>query len=132
MKDVVITDTFENAGLELIPSSFVVKDNHNNTLANPGDYTVSTTTTPPGFKLNFVNDVTEKHTISYKTKYDWKSRDDNAAGFQNVGKIGWKDTLLVSHTKITNVVSSSPNAQTKNNGIKKASTMRLLKKLLGK
>jgi LPXTG-motif cell wall-anchored protein len=125
MNNVVVTDTFKNKGLELIPGSLVVKGSGAPLTLNT-DYTIAAPDLKEGFILTFVNPVTEEYTITYDTKYDWNARTNENIRFQNEGKADWK--VGVPTISITApIVTSEPNDETKNNGFKYGSYNALTK-----
>lgn len=95
MENLVVTDTFGNAGLKLIPGTLKVKP------TKGGTATVHTVVyndhNPPavddGFVITFNGSINEPYTITYTTSfnYDWLA--SGKTQFSNKGALDWKETV---------------------------------------
>ncbi|MBP3040220.1 collagen binding domain-containing protein, partial [Bacillaceae bacterium Marseille-Q3522] len=121
MENVILTDTFKNKGLTLIPDTLVIKNASGGTLTIGEDYTLSDVN-DQGFKITFLKPITEKHTLTYDTYFDYEAReklpgDPNPNDFENGVEVTWVDEFGEDQSKEANA-NFNPNQWTKDNGFK--------------
>ncbi|GMX61735.1 hypothetical protein Elgi_15390 [Paenibacillus elgii] len=116
MTNVIVTDSFPNKGMRLIPGSLTV--NEGNKPMDAADYTVDASVpTDQGFKITFNRALYGQVTISYSTEFnmDWLS--NNATNFLNNASVVWVDSNSKAQTK-TASATFDPRNEVKNNGFK--------------
>lgn len=129
MNNVVVTDTFPNKGLRLIPSSLVIKKGV--TTLSTAEYTLdNSVASDVGLTVTFTNVITEPITISYKTDFnlDWIQPAGSTTDFNNSAKIDWIDPTNKEQSK-TVAAKFVIRTEVKNNGFKYGSYDALLKQL---
>ncbi|MDQ0918681.1 collagen binding domain-containing protein [Paenibacillus sp. V4I5] len=129
MNSVVVTDTFPNKGLHLIPGSLVIKKGV--TTLSTAEYTLdNSVASDVGLTVTFTNVITEPVTISYKTDFnlDWIQSVDSTTDFNNSAKIDWIDPTNKEQSK-TVTAKFVIRTEVKNNGFKYGSYDALLKQL---
>ena len=125
MDNLVVTDTFGNAGLKLVPNTLKVKPTKGGTAtvhsvvyneSNPVAIT-------DGFVITFNAPISEPYTITYTTSfnYDWLA--SGKTEFSNKGALDWKEMVNgVQEPKHKDVTTPfNPRAEVKNNGKKSGS-----------
>ena len=114
MKDATLTDVFTNGGLTLQPETIQI------TGLTKEDYTVTETTVDgkAGFIIRFNNTLTNTHTLSYTTSFDYAARDDKSIGeLRNRATIDWTETNGEKKT-ITVNDAFIPSKYSRENGFK--------------
>ncbi|MGM7636659.1 SpaA isopeptide-forming pilin-related protein [Bacillus sp. Hm123] len=119
MTEGVLTDTFPNSGLELIEKSFEISG-----LTRDKDYKLEAKdgAWKNGYTITFLKPLTERHTITYTTKFDndWKV-DKTRAAFDNHANMTWKDGGTQEQKSKEATAVFNPDQYTVNNGFKKGS-----------
>ncbi|OZI12636.1 hypothetical protein CEW92_05640 [Bacillaceae bacterium SAS-127] len=119
MTEGVLTDTFPNGGLELIEGSFAISG-----LTRDKDYKLEAKdgSWNNGYTITFLKPLTERHTITYTTKFDndWKV-DKTRAAFDNHANMTWKDGDTQEQKSKEATAVFNPDQYTVNNGFKKGS-----------
>ncbi|MFD2670591.1 collagen binding domain-containing protein [Marinicrinis sediminis] len=116
MENVVITDTYPNAGMALVPGSLSITDEGNHPLTVGADYTV-TDHVYGGFEITFLNTISNMHSITYTTSFDPEARNHSGQGFSNRAEIAWEESSIAQTTKTIQAVFN-PDGYTQNNGFK--------------
>lgn len=120
MENAVLTDTFPNGGLELIPGTLKVLT-AGGTAMNPNDYEVSIPAgNRSGFVISFKRALTERVTVTYTTNFNptWKT-DRGQADFVNAAKLSWTENGTVRSRDVT--ARFTPDGLTLQNGSKSGS-----------
>jgi len=92
MENAVLTDTFPNGGLELVPGTLKVL-NTDGTAISRSDYEVSVPAgNRSGFVITFKRVLTEQVRVTYTTNFNqtWKT-DRSQADFVNAAKVSWTE-----------------------------------------
>nr|WP_249316973.1 SpaA isopeptide-forming pilin-related protein [Bacillus sp. FJAT-50079] len=119
MKNVILTDIFTNAGLTLDPSSIVIS-NSKRELTSPADYTI-VPQAGDQFEIHFNGEITEAHTIKYKTSFDYEQRTDKTKNYlQNKAELEWVDENNNRQEKSA-TANFTPDTYTQANGFKNGS-----------
>jgi len=121
MDDLVVKDTFGNAGLKLIKSTLKVKPT-NGGAATVYDVTYNINdpvTVNDGFVITFKAPISEPYTITYTTSfnYDWLAPKKDK--FSNTAALTWKENGKPKSKEVT--TTFDPRAEVKNNGKKSGS-----------
>ncbi|MEK4472830.1 collagen binding domain-containing protein [Paenibacillus sp. FSL R7-0048] len=125
MENLVVTDTFGNAGLKLVPGTLKVQPTKGGTATV---HSVVYNAHDPvavndGFVITFNAPINEPYTITYTTSfnYDWLA--PGKTQFTNTGALDWKETVNgvqeSKHKEAT--VTFNPRDEVKNNGKKSGS-----------
>nr|WP_302730604.1 collagen binding domain-containing protein [Saccharibacillus sp. CPCC 101409] len=120
MENAVLTDTFTNGGLELVPDSLKVLTSTGKALP-AADYTL---TIPEGnrsgFTIRFNRTLTDSVTVTYTTKFNqtWKT-DRKQADFVNSAKVVWSESRNSRSREV--VARFTPDTLTQQNGSKSGS-----------
>ncbi|OWA36200.1 hypothetical protein B9G55_10145 [Saccharibacillus sp. O16] len=120
MENAVLTDTFPNGGLELVPGTLKVL-NANGTAMNTSDYVVSIPAgNRSGFVISFNQTLTDRVTVTYNTSFNqtWKT-DRNQADFVNAAKLSWTENGTARSRDVT--ARFTPDGLTLQNGSKSGS-----------
>ncbi|WP_238655052.1 SpaA isopeptide-forming pilin-related protein [Paenibacillus piscarius] len=119
MKSLVLTDTFDNAGLKIISPITI----SSTPAINSTDYTITTKGTDygknDGFVIEFSQPVDKPFTVTYTTSFDYYKL-ISATNFKNTAKLDWKDANGKDHT-ISGSATFTPRSEVKNNGKKTGS-----------
>lgn len=118
MRNVIVTDSFPNKGLRLIPDTLVIKKG--STVLDPTEYTIdSSVASDEGFKIAFSSILIGPITITYKTEFnlDWIQPVGSVTDFLNRAKVDWTIRSEVVQTK-TVTTRFIPRIEVKNNGFK--------------
>nr|WP_233167612.1 SpaA isopeptide-forming pilin-related protein [Paenibacillus roseus] len=119
MENPVITDSFVNSRLELLPGSVTIVDGSGLTLALNQDYTLEPTNSyREGFVIRFLKSSTESYTIRYTTRFDPVV--GNSHQYLNKAKLDWKENNVQMPT-IEAEATFEQDTYTKANGFKKGS-----------
>lgn len=117
MGQVVVTDTFPNKGIRLLPESLVIKQGA--VTLDPSDYTLDGSVAPEvGFTVRFNKALLGPVTISYKTEFNREWLQPAEATFLNSAHIAWLDRWENRQTKTVTQVFD-PRTEVKYNGFKK-------------
>lgn len=120
MTNLILTDTFGNAGLKLIGKPIISP--------SPGvegtDYIITKVGTEDfskgdGFKIEFKNPINEAYTITYTTKFDFYKLIDGMKEFSNTASITWDENK--TNKPLTSTKTFDPREEVKNNGKKTGS-----------
>ncbi|MDW0108707.1 SpaA isopeptide-forming pilin-related protein [Sporosarcina aquimarina] len=118
MKDVMITDTFTNAGLTFKEDSLVITEGGSK--VDKADYTVTKNGTN-GFTVNFKKPIEKELVIMYKTGFDYETRTDKSKTYlENHANMKWKDTSG-GDRELDAKASFTPDKYTQSNGFKNGS-----------
>ncbi|WP_179218786.1 collagen binding domain-containing protein [Saccharibacillus sp. O23] len=120
MENAVLTDTFPNGGLELVPGTLKVLK-ANGTAMNTSDYAVSITAgNRSGFVISFNQTLTDRVTVTYNTSFNqtWKT-DRSQADFVNAAKLSWTENGTARSRDVT--ARFTPDGLTLQNGSKSGS-----------
>ncbi|WP_258959001.1 SpaA isopeptide-forming pilin-related protein [Paenibacillus tyrfis] len=116
MTNVVVTDSFPNKGMRLIPGSLTVKES--NKPMDAADYTVDASVpADQGFKITFNRALYGQVTITYSTEFNMDWLGNNATNFLNQASIAWVDGNSKAQTKTVSA-TFDPRIEVKNNGFK--------------
>lgn len=96
MNNLIITDTFDNKGLSILPGTIVVRRGSTDLLKDT-DYTIAIidNDVTKGFVLTFLTPVTgAEYTVNYKTLFDRLTHvtPENARRFINRARFQWQET----------------------------------------
>ncbi|MBD8499611.1 SpaA isopeptide-forming pilin-related protein [Paenibacillus arenosi] len=110
MDNVVITDNIKGQNMAFIADSFAVSG-----LKKDVDYKVEPHPQySEGFKLTFLVNITEKHEITYRTKFDPTA---NKSLYSNKATLNWEENG-VAQPSITKTATVTPDSYTQDNGNK--------------
>ncbi|MCR8844982.1 SpaA isopeptide-forming pilin-related protein [Paenibacillus sp. SC116] len=110
MENVVITDNITGQNMEFIADSFAVSD-----LKKGVHFKVEPNAQySEGFKLTFLVPITEKHEITYRTKFDPTA---NKSRYSNKATLNWEENG-VAQPSITKTATVTPDSYTQDNGNK--------------
>ncbi|WP_127460517.1 collagen binding domain-containing protein [Paenibacillus elgii] len=116
MTNVVVTDSFPNKGMRLIPGSLTVKEG--NKPMDATDYTVDASVpADQGFKITFNRALYGQVTITYSTEFNMDWLGNNATNFLNQATVAWVDGNSKAQTKTVSA-TFDPRIEVKNNGFK--------------
>ncbi|MEJ8303646.1 collagen binding domain-containing protein [Saccharibacillus sacchari] len=121
MDNAVMTDTFPNGGLELVPGSVKVTDSKGTVLKEKVDYEL---TVPEGnrsgFTISFKGTLNGERTITYTTNFNqnWKI-DRQQTNFVNKAKVTWSENGAPREREVS--ASFAPGTLTLQNGSKSGS-----------
>ncbi|MCP3774157.1 SpaA isopeptide-forming pilin-related protein, partial [Paenibacillus sp. MZ04-78.2] len=116
MTNVVVTDSFPNKGMRLLPGSLAVKEG--NKPMNAADYTVDASVpSDQGFKITFNRALNGPVSIAYTTEFNMDWLTNNATNFLNEATVAWVNSKSLSQTK-TVTQKFDPRNEVKNNGFK--------------
>lgn len=105
MNNLIITDTFDNKGLSIIPESIIVSRG-STTLLKDTDYTLSIidNDVTKGFVLTFLVPVTgAEYRVNYKTLFDRLTHitPENARRFINRARFQWQETTTGNNLDVS-------------------------------
>ncbi|MUG21006.1 LPXTG cell wall anchor domain-containing protein [Paenibacillus macerans] len=118
MKDVVITDTFPQGGLEFVPDSMIVKADGK--LVPKSDYKVEYDNVRSGFVIKFLKTIDTTYTIEYETKFNIGWLKERKLDFKNRAVMTWTEDGE-KKGPIQREAAFSSDDYTKNNGGKDGS-----------
>ncbi|WP_166554448.1 MULTISPECIES: SpaA isopeptide-forming pilin-related protein [Clostridia] len=114
MNHVVLKDTFTNKGLTLLPETIKISGMEKGT-----DYELVKNEADE-FVIEFKKTITEPHTISYMTEFDYDQREDKDKHFINHAHLTWTDEDGNDREKETDA-TFTPDEFTQHNGFKHGS-----------
>ncbi|OMF89277.1 hypothetical protein BK146_23405, partial [Paenibacillus sp. FSL R7-0333] len=120
MNDLVLKDTFDNGGLQLIglPTISPIPG------INSSDYTITPNGTDyakgDGFTITFSKTIDKPFTVTYTTNFDYYKLQSGATNFKNTAQLNWKDAKGDPQT-IKGDATFDPRSEVKNNGRKTGS-----------
>ena len=130
MTHLVLTDVFDNAGLQLVGTPVITPDpgvdgiSYQITDIGSRDFSAG-----DGFTIEFLNPITKTYTITYTTKFDYYKLSSGKSDFPNTASIVWDEKT----TPVTDVQESSqtfdPRSEVKKNGIKTGTYDAVAKKI---
>ncbi|MEK3701769.1 SpaA isopeptide-forming pilin-related protein [Paenibacillus sp. FSL R10-2199] len=120
MTNLVLTDKFGNAGLQLIGKPVISP-----ALVEGTDYEItnlgnSDFKTNDGFEIKFLKPITQAYTITYSTNFDYYKLKTNATTFTNTASVVWQEKAVGTPAQ-TSSATFDPNVKVKNNGFKEGS-----------
>ncbi|GGL49439.1 SpaA isopeptide-forming pilin-related protein [Sporolactobacillus putidus] len=122
LNNAVITDTFDNAGLALQNSTFILHDaTTNKDLTEGTDYTLYSTVN--GFIVTFKGvyaSTSDAFTITYTTDFNYANLASGKTSFSNTSKLSWNDANGDPQSS-TSTATFTPDGYTQSNGFKNGS-----------
>ncbi|WP_179104318.1 SpaA isopeptide-forming pilin-related protein [Virgibacillus proomii] len=111
MNNVVVDDIFTNKGLTLVPESLKISG-----LEKGIDYRL-TKNEADQFEIEFLKPITDSHTITYTTKFDYEQRENKEEHFVNHAYLTWTDEEGNNKEKDAEAIFK-PDDYTQHNGFK--------------
>ncbi|MFC6652810.1 collagen binding domain-containing protein [Paenibacillus rhizoplanae] len=119
MKNLVLTDTFDNGGLKLTGPITI----SSTPAINSADYTITPNGSDyakgAGFTITFSKPIDKPFTVTYTTSFDFYKL-QGATSFKNTAQLDWKDANDKDHS-IKDDATFDPRSEVKNNGNKTGS-----------
>ncbi|MFD1909130.1 collagen binding domain-containing protein [Paenibacillus rhizoplanae] len=116
MKNLVLTDTFDNGGLKLTGPITI----SSTPAINSADYTITPNGSDyakgAGFTITFSKPIDKPFTVTYTTSFDFYKL-QGATSFKNTAQLDWKDANDKDHS-IKDDATFDPRSEVKNNGNK--------------
>ncbi|WP_379132733.1 collagen binding domain-containing protein [Paenibacillus sp. sgz500958] len=130
MTDVLLTDTFGNAGLKLIEAPVITpegdEDDYTFSVIGSGNYLAG-----DGFKIQFNKPISVPYTIEYTTSFNYDLLTAGKKIFSNTAKMTWTEKAGgTPEQKIEKTFD--PRAEVKNNGLKSGTYDAVTKKITWK
>lgn len=123
MNDLIVKDTFSNAGLKLVKGSLVIQPiGGGAAVSNDVVYTAhDPAAANDGFTITFDDPISEPYVISYTTtfNYDWLSAGKDR--FINTAGLEWYENGAATPSGKTVTSTLNPRGEVKNNGLKNGS-----------
>jgi len=119
MNNVILTDTFTNKGLTLLPETLTISSSKGPMQVNE-DYKL-VVISDNEFKIEFLNGCDGPVTLKYKTVFNYEGRQDQTKTYlDNRAILVWEDENGKEHSKDANA-QFTPDTYTQSNGFKNGS-----------
>ncbi|MEW4328504.1 SpaA isopeptide-forming pilin-related protein [Rossellomorea marisflavi] len=129
MNNLVLTDDFTNKGLTIQEASLKIKTGGKE-LVKDTDYEL--VSSPEGFVVTFLKEITTPHELTYVTDFDYEKREDKDKKYLNNGlNLKWQDASGTDREKSAES-NFTPDQYTRSNGFKNGSYNALTKEITWK